>query len=861
MGDSDSENEGILTNIQRLVIRPPGHTGKAKKGHICFDGGFETMNLGRVDFITNQEYDIFMRPDTANPRTRFWFHFTVENTQGDQRVLFNIVNLSKARSLFRDGLTPVIKSTSRPQWQRMPPQHVFYYKSPLHSDHFVLTFAFSFDLEDERYSFALAQPYSFSRYNLYVEKILKSGFAFFKVETVAKSIQGRKVEMITITDPRNLERASEGRRPLLDNREEQDDGTTDSRNKYQDHVNEGHKNEEGQDNGERDNENQNDNHLADQRSEAGGTSTERSRSPTNTTTDFMSSQIPIVFLMGRVHASETPTSFILQGLIDFLVSQHEIAQELRANVIFKIVPIMNPDGVYMGNTRGNLLGQDLNRHWPNPCPHAHPSLVAVRNIIHSLDQDPDVKLDIILDLHSHSSLLGLFVYGNSYDDVYRFERHIVFPKILSQNCPDFSHDNTIYNVNPAKEGTARRYFGTHLSPEVNTYTLEVSIFGYEEDETQAIIPYTDDLYCRVGRNIARAFWDFYKILGYIPIELDDDEMMLNSGDRPKTSNAAGISGASNGGGGGPGNVRSFNLLRLREIANQRNMTARTFEDHKDNNDFSDDDDEDACVGANKTTSRNPTSRRRELRRGLLEKRQSSSSIQSVGLGDPVEARIRLESGCIDSHGEDGDVSDNIEDTHEEEGTLAPRILPAPRVRFTSDLAIVPTASMAKPESPFVSPSRKYQSSSQNGQLIPTFAPELEISITAKEPHRRGGMSGLMNRGQKLSDPGSTNVDEIMVSGLGADSPASVNWVKYHEARPNVRKIGGGALISSGVPHTTRTRPLRPTLPVSAIEETSQKLSVIDFNDMNRKQTKKKKKRAKSELVVKPNKGTAKFIIK
>ena len=54
MADSDSENEGILTNIQRLVIRPPGHTGKAKKGHVCFDGSHETMNLGRVDFITNQ---------------------------------------------------------------------------------------------------------------------------------------------------------------------------------------------------------------------------------------------------------------------------------------------------------------------------------------------------------------------------------------------------------------------------------------------------------------------------------------------------------------------------------------------------------------------------------------------------------------------------------------------------------------------------------------------------------------------------------------------------------------------------------------------------------------------------------------
>ena len=191
MADTDSENEGILNNIQRLVIRPPGHTGKAKKGHICFDGGHETMNLGRVDFITNQEYDLFIRPDTANPRARLWFHFTVENTQRDQRVIFNVVNLSKWRTLFADGLTPVVKSTSRPRWQRMQRQFVFYYRSPIHSDHFVLSFAFSFDREDERYSFALAQPYSLSRYNLYLEAILAAKHSFLHCETIGRTIQVR----------------------------------------------------------------------------------------------------------------------------------------------------------------------------------------------------------------------------------------------------------------------------------------------------------------------------------------------------------------------------------------------------------------------------------------------------------------------------------------------------------------------------------------------------------------------------------------------------------------------------------------------------------------------------------------------
>ena len=125
----------------------------------------------------------------------------------------------------------------------------------------------------------------------------------------------------------------------------------------------------------------------------------------------------IVFIMGRSHASEAPSSFIMQGLIDFLVSSHEVAQDLRKHLIFKLVPMMNPDGVFLGNTMGNLLGQDLNRHWHEPNRFLHPGIHAVRQLIHSYDREHD--LDMILDVHSHISLLGLFVVGNSYDDVYR----------------------------------------------------------------------------------------------------------------------------------------------------------------------------------------------------------------------------------------------------------------------------------------------------------------------------------------------------------------------------------------------------------------------------------------------------------
>ena len=44
--------------------------GKAQKGHIAFEAGFECGNLGRVDFISEHEIDLYIRPDTCNPRHR-----------------------------------------------------------------------------------------------------------------------------------------------------------------------------------------------------------------------------------------------------------------------------------------------------------------------------------------------------------------------------------------------------------------------------------------------------------------------------------------------------------------------------------------------------------------------------------------------------------------------------------------------------------------------------------------------------------------------------------------------------------------------------------------------------------------------
>lgn len=52
------------------------------------------------------------------------------------------------------------------------------------------------------------------------------------------------------------------------------------------------------------------------------------------------------------------------------------------NTIIKIVPIVNPDGVVIGNSRSSLAGVDLNWRWSNPNATIHPEIYFLKNYIY-----------------------------------------------------------------------------------------------------------------------------------------------------------------------------------------------------------------------------------------------------------------------------------------------------------------------------------------------------------------------------------------------------------------------------------------------------------------------------------------------
>ena len=99
-----------------------------------------------------------------------------------------MVNFSKSKSLYREGMSPLVKSTSRPKWQRIPPKNVFYYRCPEHKKNYVMSCVFCFDVEDDVYQFAYAFPYSYTKLQNYLQILDNRSLDYYERELLAMSV-------------------------------------------------------------------------------------------------------------------------------------------------------------------------------------------------------------------------------------------------------------------------------------------------------------------------------------------------------------------------------------------------------------------------------------------------------------------------------------------------------------------------------------------------------------------------------------------------------------------------------------------------------------------------------------------------
>ncbi|XP_064020073.1 cytosolic carboxypeptidase 2 [Pogoniulus pusillus] len=191
-------------------------------------------------------------------------------------------------------------------------------------------------------------------------------------------------------------------------------------------------------------------------------------------TTAMSAAKRAVVLSARVHPGESGSSWAMQGFLDFLLSTHPDARLLRQLFVFKVVPMLNPDGVVVGNSRCSLAGSDPNRAYGTALRASFPGVWHLRDMIERVLAEREVVL--YCDFHGHSRKNNVFMYGSDGGGGRTRLCQRIFPWMLSKNAPpQFSFPSCKFKVQKSKAGTGRVVMW-RLGV-TNSYTMEVAFSG------------------------------------------------------------------------------------------------------------------------------------------------------------------------------------------------------------------------------------------------------------------------------------------------------------------------------------------------------------------------------------------------
>lgn len=263
-------------------------------------------------------------------QNRSWFYFSIANLEAGVTLRLRVVNLNVQAKLFAGGYTPVWRCPPhRPYWEGTKKACSFG-KGP-----FGFWIEWMFTLPSDLPAlggatpifFAFAVPYS----TVDVEKKLRSvsdafqssaelkESVYYHRSTLVKSCDGRAVPLLTLSSMTGQRKQELDGQALVADQAGTDDGhkllypDSETRN-----------------------------------GRAGGPSCKFARSKS------------IIFISARVHPAETMAQWMFDGILDFLLRLDDPrAQALRDRFVFKLVPLVNPDGERERCLGNILLSQTL----------------------------------------------------------------------------------------------------------------------------------------------------------------------------------------------------------------------------------------------------------------------------------------------------------------------------------------------------------------------------------------------------------------------------------------------------------------------------------------------------------------------
>lgn len=222
---------------------------------------------------------------------------------------------------------------------------------------------------------------------------------------------------------------------------------------------------------------------------------------------------PICVLTARIHPGETNSSYVMHGLLDALAGGRDestprvadVSRALLQRFVFKIVPMLNPDGVLMGNHRCSLAGVDLNRDYLHPEPETNPVIYSLKQLLRHHMQREQRPVTLFTDFHGHSRATNFLIYGCTQATAAAtskgkkkgapeecaslggegdggppppdpFAPEKILPTVLSNVCPSFSISQSSFATAKSKRNTGRvvmhQQFGIRMS-----YTVEGTMVG------------------------------------------------------------------------------------------------------------------------------------------------------------------------------------------------------------------------------------------------------------------------------------------------------------------------------------------------------------------------------------------------
>ena len=392
---------------------------------LIFESRFESGNL-LCAFRTDEEnkYQLFLQNDTNTTGYIQWFFFRVSNTRKGNKVNFNIINMLRSSCLYKKGLKIMTYSKLQAQnenigWHR-DCENIMYYTNNLftYNDNSKkkrslssLSFDYEFKYDNDKVYFANCLPYFYSKLideiELY-EKKLKNKFFFFKIIPLTQTLGGNDLILLNINSQKNkniIARSNDISLPQLNKSFNHSFmNLLNSSNSFKVKNNENKK----------------------------------------------TNNKKTVFMIGRQHPGETVGSHVIKGCIDFLLGDSDEAKKLREIYDFQIVPMMNPDGVIVGNSRTGFAGCDLNRRWSKPNEIIHPEIFYIKSLI--LNTAVNQNISFVIDFHGHFGTYNSLFYCNHKENK---KKCSLFPFLCSKLSNIISFQQTTFSMPKYKASTER----------------------------------------------------------------------------------------------------------------------------------------------------------------------------------------------------------------------------------------------------------------------------------------------------------------------------------------------------------------------------------------------------------------------